>query len=211
MRRAVAGGVAAIGLAFVASIALVERLTRPEGGEGRRPGAEVVARGPPLDAIRAPSFAGAPAEASPPRPGPPRAAGETQPGPPQGAAEVPASGDVRLQFAFRLDPRLTRSLHMGDRWVSPPKYSRTGDSSLLTIRARARVVGDGPPRAPAGALWMASEPDMIAFTPDRGDEVEVVVLRAGESWITVNTGEVRGALRVKASPAGGRLRVDIAQ
>jgi hypothetical protein len=100
-------------------------------------------------------------------------------------------------------------VHLGDRWVSPRTYTRTGDSRRVTVEARARVVGGAPQRSRADVAWAASEPDMVEVSPERGDEVELTVWRPGESRVTVSAGGASGTLTVRATEAGGSLRVDI--
>jgi hypothetical protein len=39
----------------------------------------------------------------------------------------PASGSLTaVNIVFKLDPRLSRGLYMGDRWVSPPTFTQVG-------------------------------------------------------------------------------------
>jgi hypothetical protein len=118
-------------------------------------------------------------------------------------------GPSRLAFEFKMDPRITRSLHMGDRWVSPPTYTIMGAPSNVTVEARARKLGANPPRGKP--TWTPTEPDMVDVSPDEGDEVKITVLREGESQLTVSSSGSSKTLLVKATPVRGALRVDITQ
>jgi hypothetical protein len=202
---------AAIGLAFVASLALIERATRPAV-----PGAPPATQGPAAPLGSSPAAPPAPPHVrrelagTIPAPPEPLADRVARPRHARGAAPVPAPRGVpRVEFSFRLDPRLTGGLHMGNRWVSPRTYTRTGDSKTVSVEARARVVGGPPQRSRANVAWAASEPDMVEVTPRQGDEVELTVWRPGESRVTASAGGASGRLTIRAAEVGGALRVDI--
>jgi hypothetical protein len=98
---------------------------------------------------------------------------------------------------------------MGNRWVSPRTYTRTGDSKSVTVEARARVVGDHGKRPPTSVAWAADEPDMVEVSPERGAEVRLTVWRPGESRVSVRAGGASGTLTVRAAEVQGSLRVDV--
>jgi hypothetical protein len=197
VRRRFLALVATMGLAFLASVLLIERWTRP------------AARGSPAASIPPPQVHRVPAAATvAPEPAAARAvpsARARRPAPPP----VPVGAGPRVEFSFKLDPRLTSGLHMGNRWVSPRTYTRTGDAKNVTVEARARVVDARSKASPAKVAWAASEPDMVEVSPEHGDEVELTVWRAGESKVTVRGGGASGTLTVRASEARGALRVEI--
>jgi hypothetical protein len=156
-------------------------------------------RAPPVTPSAAPS---APSE--PPRPADARPDAR----PTRVVARAPrAPGELTVSFA--MDPRISRSLHMGTRWVSPPTYAGTHRGVLFTVQARAH--GTHSRRTFPEATWLASEPDMVAFAPDRGGEVEIVVLREGRSTITVSQGGMRRTLAVSAAQHDGLWRVDLSR
>jgi hypothetical protein len=212
VRRRFLALLAAIAFLFLASIAIIDRVTRPAAGGPAPRNAEPpapVAR--PAEAPAPPAPQGAPrTPATAPRPEPVvaravqserRAEGATVPAPVPGAA--------RVDVSFKLDPRLTKGLHTGDRWVSPRTYRRTGDLKSVTVDARARVVGGGTKQAHATTAWSASEPDMVEISPEEGEQVRITVWRPGESRVTVNAGSASGTLTVRAAEVQGALRVDI--
>ena len=115
-----------------------------------------------------------------------------------------------MTISFKLDPRLTKGMHLGTRWVSPESYVGTHDGSLFTVQARARGA-DASGRAIREPTWLPAEPDMVAVTPDRGAQVEIAVLREGRSSLTVAEGGVSRTLTVNAVQQAGVWRVDITQ
>jgi hypothetical protein len=211
VRRRFLALVAAIGLACVGSLVLIERATRPAAGGSsvstQRPAAPL---GPPAGASPSPSrVRREPAGTTPSAPGPVAARAEPSARARGPAPVAVAGGGPRVEFSFKLDPRLTSGVHMGTRWVSPRTYTRTGHSKTVTVEARARVVGGAPPRSPAKVAWAASEPDMVEVSPERGQEVKLTIWRPGESRVTVDAGAASGTLTVRAAEVRGSLRVDI--
>jgi hypothetical protein len=114
-----------------------------------------------------------------------------------------------MEVSFRLDPRLTRGLHMGDRWVSPRTYTRTqAGSGRLVVEAKARVTGEAGGEAP---LWTPEDPDVVVVSPAQGERVEIAVRRPGEGSLTVESGGASQVLVVRAMKEGDGLRVDISR
>jgi hypothetical protein len=129
---------------------------------------------------------------------------------PDGKA-VPPPTLSGITISFKLDPRLTRGLYMGDRWVSPPTYTRVEEGKELTVDASIR--GLDAKRRPnnIGPTWMPSDPDMVTVTPGQGTQVLITVKRVGESNLTVTYGRATKILGIKAVRQNGGLRVDIFQ
>lgn len=100
---------------------------------------------------------------------------------------------------FKLDPRLTRSLYMGDRWVSPQTFTQVQEKGKgLTVEGRSD----------SGTAWTASDPAMLTVKPAGGDVVSITVNGPGQSTLTVGS----RTLAVAATyVANGILRVDISQ
>jgi hypothetical protein len=208
MRRRVVFWAIGITAFFAVAVSLIHAATRDPGVEASLPPAvihesgvtstEPVRRGHE-EAGSAP--AGAARSASSPQP-----AGTStrqlagSPAPPTAAA---------IMIAFKLDPRLTRGLHMGTRWVSPARYVATRSGPLVTLQARAQSADAG--RDATGAAWLASQPDMVALSPDHGREVEITVLREGESELVVTQGNAVTKLAVKAAREAGIWRVELSR
>lgn len=181
-------------------VGLVDRLTGAVASPGPAPG----------DSTSGPTPA---AGAGRPEPGAPATSpatrdGTASPSPATGSpAGAQAPGVTRLELSFKLDPRVTRSLHMGDRWVSPPTYTSTGGPEHVSVDVRARPIG-GAAALPA---WTASEPDMVEVSPPAGEQVRITVRRAGVSRLTVSSGGASRTLLVEASELSGGLRLDLSQ
>lgn len=127
------------------------------------------------------------------------------------AQQVTTPAPAGIDITFKLDPRLTRGMYMGDRWVSPPIYSTVQQGESAIIEARAHVVGARDPARKDVPEWLVDSPERVTVTPAKGDEVQIEVKRAGESWITVSTPEVSRKLQIRATYQGESLQVDILQ
>ena len=123
------------------------------------------------------------------------------------AADVPA-----IQVSFKLDSRLTKSLYMGDRWVSPPTYqhaTQVGESS--TLEARASLVDAKGRHLTASPTWTPADPEMVSVSPSQGNQVQITVRRAGQSHLKLAYGKASKELTVKAIHEAGTWRVDVVQ
>jgi hypothetical protein len=130
---------------------------------------------------------------------------------PRAAADAPSAPPRAepLQVAFKLDPRLTRSLYMGERWVSPPTYATAQRGAVFVVEARARRA-DGR-RSTAPPTWTASDPTMVAIATGARGEARLAVLRPGTSSVVVRDGDASRTLRVAANRQADDWRVDISQ
>lgn len=131
------------------------------------------------------------------------------------AASVPravSAGTSTITVSFKLDSRLTQSLYMGDRWVSPPTYqhaAQVGESATLEAMVQ---LADGRGRALAARpTWKAVDPEMVTVTPSQGDHVKITVRRPGQTHLRLAQGDVSKELTLKAVRQNGVWRVDVAQ
>jgi hypothetical protein len=220
-RRILVVGLLGVAVLSLGGIAVIYAVTDAPPAPALSTPPALEARAPP-PAVGTPS---APVAATPPaapprveraKPAAPARAPRAAPAPHQ-AGDSPGAttgtpvvrGADRMKVSFKMDSRLTRGLHMGARWVSPPTYVGTHDGSLFTVQARAR--GAGAAGAIRDPTWLPAEPDMVAVTPDRGSEVEIAVLREGRSTLTVAEDGVSKTLMVNAVHRDGVWRVEIAQ
>ena len=112
------------------------------------------------------------------------------------ASTAAVAGDSKI--AFKLDPRLTNSLYMGDRWVTPTKFIQVQDGAKLVVAAKG----------PKGASWVAADSSMVTVTPVADDEVRITINRAGQTTMTA----AGNLLTIKAEPAAVKgLKVQISQ
>jgi hypothetical protein len=139
----------------------------------------------------------------------PLSQGPVVPGAGSPAPVVPSPAAIRV--AFKLDPRLTTGLYMGERWVSPPTHSAFQVGTSVTVDARASGVDAKGKPARISARWTTADPRMVTFTRGEGNDVKITIQRAGESVIDVTSHGVSKQLAVKAVRQGEVMRVEIAQ
>lgn len=123
------------------------------------------------------------------------------------AAAVSQRRDARMEFSFKVDPRLTRGLYMGDRWISPSIYVGAKGQDMVEARVVARDARGNPmaelPR------WIPADPSMVTVAPTVGSEVHITVNRAGESRVQVVAGGITEELIVKAMRSGEVIKLQI--
>ncbi len=128
-----------------------------------------------------------------------------------GAGKGGSSKLGSLAVSFKLDPRLTQSLYMGDRWVSPERFSISGGKDSATIEARvegrdARGIG-----WPVTATWTTADPTLLTVSPTEGDAVTLTVHGPGKSTVQVDAAGITQVLSVDATLRGAVLLVEIRQ
>jgi hypothetical protein len=111
---------------------------------------------------------------------------------------------------FKLDPRLLGGTYGGEVWVSPSVY--VGAVGQDTVEARARLLDVSGHSTTISPSWTPSDPDVLTVLPDQGDQVTIVVKRAGESLLNIASEGTSKALLFKASAVDGAVtRVEIFQ
>jgi FKBP-type peptidyl-prolyl cis-trans isomerase FklB len=124
------------------------------------------------------------------------------------SAPVPALAGINV--SFKVDPRITKGLYMGDRWVPVP-YSQMGETKQVTVEARAEGVdGNGRPVS-ISPSWTPADPEVATVVPGQGKEVRITALRPGESSLQVSSQGVSRQLALKAAYKGDVLHVEISQ
>ena len=114
--------------------------------------------------------------------------------------------------SFKVDPRLTKGLYMGDRWVSPPTFTSTfQEGKETTVEARVPGVDAKGNKMKIKPKWTPSDPEMVTVTPGEGSDVKIVVKRAGKSTLKVAAPGASKELSIKATEEGDVLRVEITQ
>lgn len=126
----------------------------------------------------------------------------------QAAAAAPAD----IKVSFRLDPRITQGLYMGERWVSPPTFTMVQEGKTCTIDAQTSgVVSKGKRKKMVSPRWVPSDPGMVTVSPGVGNRVKITVLREGDSTLRVALPTASKVLSVKAAYQDNAIRVDITQ
>lgn len=105
-----------------------------------------------------------------------------------------------VAVSFKLDPRLTRSLYMGDRWFSPATFTTTQDVDRINVEVRAVGRDARGQDARIDPEWIATDPKMVTVSPARGNQVTITVHRPGETRLRV----VQPLVQSTRSVADGR-------
>jgi len=122
-----------------------------------------------------------------------------------------ASALAGINVSVKLDPRITKGLYLGDRWLALP-YTQIGESKQVSVEAKAEGVdGHGRPVS-ITPEWIPADPEMVTVAPGQGSGVvKITARRPGESRLRVTSQEVSRELTVKAAHQGNALQVEIAQ
>ena len=126
--------------------------------------------------------------------------------------QVTAQGDrtaAQLAVSFKLDPRLSGGVYGGDRWVSVPTYTKVGEGRTCTFEARIQNASVDE-KAPA-PTWTAADPDMVRIDPGQGMQVKLLVQRAGETRVHVESDAGARDLTIKAVYRNNVLQAEISQ
>jgi FKBP-type peptidyl-prolyl cis-trans isomerase len=124
-------------------------------------------------------------------------------------AAEPAASLTSITVSFKLDSRVIDSTHGGTLWVSPSTYS--GANAQDTVEARAHGVDATGRLSAISAKWIASDPSMVKVSPSQGNEVRIVVKRAGKSRVKVVSGRLSKVLTVQARYQGKFIQIAITQ
>jgi len=117
-----------------------------------------------------------------------------------------------IAVSFKVDPRITRGLYMGDRWISPPTYTSTlQEGKETTVEARVEGRDAKGSTMKIKPKWTPSDPGMVTVTPGEGSDVKIAVKRAGKSTLKVAAPGASKELTIKATEEGDVLRVEITQ
>ena len=117
-----------------------------------------------------------------------------------------------IAVSFKVDPRLTKGLYMGDRWVSPPTFTSTlQEGKEIIVEARVHGVDAKGNKMKLKPVWTPSDPGMVTVTPGEGSDVKITVKHAGKSTLNVAAPGVSKELTIKATEEGNAIRVEIAQ
>ena len=116
-----------------------------------------------------------------------------------------------IKVEFKLAPRVSSSVYTGDRWVSPPTFTKIQQGAAATIEGRAFLVGETGPVTGSIPQWTSTNQNMITATPDAGNLVVLTVNAPGETSLSVSSQGAAKTLSVKATIDAGAMRVEITQ
>jgi FKBP-type peptidyl-prolyl cis-trans isomerase len=124
---------------------------------------------------------------------------------------VPAQATLKeIKVSFKVDTRLTRSLYMGDRWVSPSTFAPARQGKTATVEVAADGQDGTGKRVKIQPEWIPSDPKMVEVTR-QGNDVQITVKRPGESKLKIVAQGVTKELAIKAVDQGDAIAVEIAQ
>lgn len=123
---------------------------------------------------------------------------------------TPAEDNI-IAISFKVDPRLTSGVYMGDRWASPSTYDIVAPGTPYDVGIRAEIVdGDGR-TLPVTPEWTVDDPEMVTLTPGEDNEVLLTLKRAGQSNLQITAQEVSRTLTIEVVEREGAMRVTIRQ
>jgi len=114
-----------------------------------------------------------------------------------------------LKLTFKLDPRLTRSLYMGDRWVSPATFTRTGAGQECTLEAKVQGLDNHGRPVDVAAEWTPADPTMVTVSQAQGQAVAITVHRAGQTTLEVASSGLTKRLPLNALAYGETIVVEV--
>lgn len=116
-----------------------------------------------------------------------------------------------IKLTFKLDPRGTASLYMGDRWVCPPTYYRTGEGPECSFEATIQGINTHGKATRITPTITAADPSMVTVSPGPGKTVQITVHRAGQTTLDVAALGLSKKLPLNAQPYGPTLAVEVYQ
>lgn len=130
----------------------------------------------------------------------------------QASGTAPQHQDLRgIDVSYKLDPRLTRGLYMGDRWVSPPVFRLNPPGNRASVEVRVEGVDASGQRRAIRPRWSTPDAPSVTVMPAEGSEVRIVVEGAGERRLRVSADGVSKDLFVRAAEKGDAISVEILQ
>ncbi len=119
---------------------------------------------------------------------------------------------TNVQISYRLDPRITASLNIGERWITSPTYAAAQDGKSIIVEARVYGLDAQGNSVGRGAQWIPEDSGMVSVGPGQAsNSVHLTVHRAGESRLQVIAGGISRELAVKATYQDGIIRVEFTQ
>jgi hypothetical protein len=131
------------------------------------------------------------------------------------ASRQAANGSfIAIQVVYKLDPRLTGGVHMGERWVSPPIYDIISDRSKYTIEARVEGIAADGSRTVIAAEWTAADQNLVTVKPTYDNMVSIHITGQGNTSLQISAGGFAKTLDLAATYQASQctnLRVILSQ
>jgi FKBP-type peptidyl-prolyl cis-trans isomerase FklB len=119
-----------------------------------------------------------------------------------------ATSITDIEVSFKMDPRITRGMYMGDLWLSSATYFGAAGETI-TLEARAHGLDTKGKQIVISPTWTPADPDMVEVSPDQGNAVRITVKRAGQSSLQVALQGAFRELSIKAAHQDNVMRVEI--
>ena len=124
-------------------------------------------------------------------------------------ASRPAAPLTGITVSFKLDPRITSGMYMGERWVPTSSGVHEG---YFTAEARVQGRDAKGQSVNISPEWIPEDPAMVTVSPDQGKQVTITVKRAGQSTLRVTSEGVSKGLVIKATyPNNTHIQAEISQ
>jgi FKBP-type peptidyl-prolyl cis-trans isomerase FklB len=101
-----------------------------------------------------------------------------------------------IQLSFKRDPRVVDPYRGIGLWASGPKFG--GATAQDSVEVRAVGVDAAGKPTKISPRWIPSDPKMVTVSPSQGDDVQIKVLRAGESKLKISERGLSKELDVRA-------------
>lgn len=128
----------------------------------------------------------------------------------QASATSAISPPDAINVTFKLDPRITRALYMGDRWVSAP-FTQRGDEKQVIVEASAEAVDANGKRLNKAVEWIPADPTIATVASGQGNQVVITVLRPGKTSLRLAAGAISTELTLTAVRNKGALEAQLSQ
>lgn len=128
--------------------------------------------------------------------------------------QTAADDFIAIQVSYKLDPRITGGVHVGERWVSPPMYDIISSRATYTIEARVEGVSATGERSTIPAVWLAANRGVARITPTHDNIVAIQIYAQGDTHLEVSAAGFTQTLELAAAyhaPQCTNLRVMLAQ
>jgi FKBP-type peptidyl-prolyl cis-trans isomerase FklB len=125
------------------------------------------------------------------------------------ARPAPNSAVTDLRLSYKRDPRVVDPYHGIGPWASGPDFG--GATAQDTVEVRAEGVDAAGKPTKISPEWVPSDPEMVAVSPNQGDDVKITVHKAGESKLKITYQGFSKELVVKAKYVGKFILVEISR